>query len=138
MIRLGGVTVKPTTAINIIDAFKINRLLAYVYQNYSRVGQIAGPLIAQFYHFLWFITGNPNKKCHIIMFNIHLRGAWLVFGVILIRGAVQTFFWVNLGFCPNRLDPPPSLGQNPKFTQKKVWTAPLMPREQFKAMRQGK
>ena len=24
-----------------------------------------------------------------------------------VRGALQTFFWVNLGFCPNRLDPPP-------------------------------
>ena len=26
---------------------------------------------------------------------------------VIFRGAVQTFFWVNLGFCPNRLDPPP-------------------------------
>ena len=24
-----------------------------------------------------------------------------------LRGAVQKIFWANLGFCPNRLDPPP-------------------------------
>ena len=30
----------------------------------------------------------------------HLKGHFF-------RGAVQFFFWVNLGFCPNRLDPPP-------------------------------
>ena len=27
--------------------------------------------------------------------------------VAVVRGAVQFFFGVNLGFCPNRLDPPP-------------------------------
>ena len=30
--------------------------------------------------------------------------------------------------------PPPSLGQNPKFTQKKVWTAPLSTYSPFDAM----
>ena len=43
--------------------------------------------------------------------KVRLWMLWIVIVVIVIvgvivRGAVQTFFWVNLGFCPNRLDPP--------------------------------
>ena len=38
-----------------------------------------------------------------------------------IRGALQTFFWVKLGFCPNRLDPPPSPNVGTPTTKKKFW-----------------
>ena len=38
-----------------------------------------------------------------------------------LRGAVQKIFRANLGFCPNRLDPPPSPNVGTKKTKKKIW-----------------
>ena len=37
------------------------------------------------------------------------------------KGSRPIFFWVNLGFCPNRLDPLPSPNVGTPTTKKKFW-----------------
>ena len=59
------------------------------------------------------IGGEPEFRCHLC--------CWLATDADQLRGAVQKNFGANLGFCPNRLGPPPSPNVGTPTTQKKIW-----------------
>ena len=52
------------------------------------------------------------ETCALHFYQTMFPDSWQRLIFLQLRGAVQKIFWANLGFCPNRLDPPPTVAQN--------------------------